>query len=322
MHKALLIFFLFLVPLFSKGLSIQELKNLSGTYGWYVGQSTTLDNIKRKHPKLKNQVLHVKEEFNIKFLDSIKNIDKTLKKDDPKSWAKNKKALTRKIKNILPPLSYTQSLDFLKLVRSRSLGNIEYPYLQTLLTYNPLYQKHPELEFKDGYKQHYISDDVQKSKGLNFSVDVPVSWVSKKAYRPNIVRKFYKQVGNSFVMFVVLVYDTPTSKQPSFAEVKSLLNDRYIKDNLPPNSKLQNYGFTSLETLPGYWMEFTTKHQRLELSSFIKTLSYSFFYKNKYISLMFTTPNNKHYKINKIYRKYKPLFIQIANSFVLENLYR
>ena len=48
---------------------------MSRTYGYYLGQTYALDTIEKKYPSLKNQVFLAKNEFDLKYSKSLKEIE-------------------------------------------------------------------------------------------------------------------------------------------------------------------------------------------------------------------------------------------------------
>lgn len=299
----------------------RSILDISRAYGYYMGQSYTLESIEKKYPKLSNQVRMAKGEFNISFLSSIENIDLQMSKH--KVWRPFKSSMQQSIHDNLDvsSSSYSECVNFIETVKKRAKGEIESPVLETLLSFNKEYQKAPQKEFRDGFKKRYKSDDLIKSKGLTFFLEFPASWVSKKANRPNIVRKFISKNGYGKEMAMVLVYNFPglnISKQ----EIKSFINDEYMKGSIPPDSILKDYGYAEIETLPGYWQIYTNKMQRGRKSFHIETLNYTLFYENKMIHLMFQIKGAKNKNLEKSFKKFEPLFDLIANSFVLKDLYR
>jgi hypothetical protein len=296
--------------------------DISRTYGYYQGQQYSLDTIKKKYPKLSNQVLLAKSEFDLSFSRSIKNIDTLLGKYD--GWKTTKKEIVENIhaKLDLSHLTYNESIDFINTVKQRAKGNIETPVLETLLMLNPDYEKNPEKEFYDGFKKRYKCDDFKKSKGVDFSIDVPMSWASKKANRPNIVRKFIAQNGHSAVMAMILVYNFPDGKYLSVNDIKRMINKQQMKEALPPNTKLKDYGFIKLETLPGYWQRYSMTIQRVRKTMTIEMLAYTIFYKDKLIQIQFQVGDFNNKNLDKRFKKFEPLFDSIINSFVLTSLYK
>ena len=111
--------------------------DISRTYGYYQGQQYSLDTIKKKYPKLSNQVFIAKSEFDLSFSKSIKNIDTLMGKYD--GWKSIKKDIIKNIhtKLDLSNLTYNESIDFIDMVNQRAKGNIETPVLETLLMLKP-----------------------------------------------------------------------------------------------------------------------------------------------------------------------------------------
>jgi len=322
MYKLLFLILFISTSLFGIHLNKQIIMDISRTYGYYQGQKYSLDTIKKKYPKLSNQVRIAKSEFDLSFSKSIKNIDTLMGKYN--GWKSIKKDIIKNIhtKLDLSNLTYNESIDFINMVKQRAKGNIETPVLETLLMLNPNYEENPEKEFYDGFKKKYISDNLKKSKGVEFSLDVPMSWISKEANRPNIVRKFISQNGHSIEMAMILVYDFPDGKHLSVNDIKSTVNKKDMKESLPPNAILKDYGYIKLETLPGYWQRYSMTIQRVRKTMTIEMLAYTIFYGDKLIQIQFQVGDFNNKNLEKRFKKFEPLFDSMINSFVLLSLYR
>jgi len=320
--KYLFIILTFTISLYSLSLNKQTIMDISRTYGYYQGQQYSLDTIKKKYPKLSNQVFIAKSEFDLSFSKSIKNIDTLMGKYD--GWQSIKKDIVNNIHNKLDlsNLTYNESVDFLNSVKRRAKGNIETPVLETLLMLNPSYEENPEKEFYNGFRKRYQCDDFKKSKGVDFSIDVPMSWASKKANRPNIVRKFISRNGHSIEMAMILVYNFPNGKHLSVNDIKNTVNKRDMKEALPPNAILKDYGYIILETLPGYWQRYSMTIQRVRKTMTIEMLAYTIFYGDKLIQIQFQVGDFNNKNLEKRFKKFEPLFDSIINSFVLTGLYK
>jgi hypothetical protein len=73
---------------------------MSRTYGYYIGQTYTLDNIKKKYPNLQNEIFLIKNDFDLKYLKSIKDIEQFFTKNmSKKQWSDLKKTMEDGIKN-------------------------------------------------------------------------------------------------------------------------------------------------------------------------------------------------------------------------------
>lgn len=320
--KVISLLFTFILSVYALPLNKQTMMDIGRTYGYYIGQNYTLDKIKEKYPKLSNDILIVKSEFDLSFSKSIKNIDTIMGKYE--KWNEIKKDIKKNIhsKLDLSNLTYNESIEFIKTVKNRSKGQIESPVLETLLMLNTEYEENPHKEYYDGFRKKYISDDLVKSKGITFSMDIPMSWISKKANRPNIVRKFISQNGYSTEGAMVLVYDFPDGIYLTENEIKNSINKKYMDEATPPNAILKDYGFIKLETLPGYWQRYSMTMQRLRKTFTIEMLAYTLFYKNKLIQIQFSVSDIHNNNLEGRFKKFEPLFDAIANSFVLRDVYQ
>jgi len=303
-------------------LNKQTIMDISRTYGYCIGQTYTLDKIKEKYPKLSNQIFVAKAEFDLSFSNSIKNINILMNKYD--GWKSIKKDMIKNIHTKLDTsnLSYNESIQFIETVKQRAKGNIESPVIETLLMLNPKYEQQPEREFYDGFKKKYISDNLQKSKGVEFSLEVPMSWISKESNRPNIVRKFISNNGHSIEMAMVLVYEFPDGKYLTESDIKSTVNKKDMNEAIPPDSILKDFGYMKLETLPGYWQRYSMKIQRVKKVMAIEMLAYTIFYKDKLIQIQFQIGDFEDTNLDKRFKKFEPLFDAIVNTFVLKNIYQ
>ena len=149
-----------------------------------------------------------------------------------------------------------------------------------------------------------------------------MSWVSKKANRPNIVRKFISQNGQSIEMAMVLVYNFPEGKHLSTNDIKNSINKKDMKETIPPNAILRDYGFIKLETLPGYWQRYSITIQRVRKTMTIEMLAYTIFYRDKLIQIQFQVGDFNNQNLEKRFKKFELLFDSIINSFVLTGLYK
>ena len=301
---------------------------MSRTYGYYIGQTYTLDNIKKKYPNLQNEIFLIKNDFDLKYLKSIKDIEQFFTKNmSKKQWSDFQKMVKDGIKKQLNTnISYEESLEAIQVVKARIKGDIESPVIETLLMFNPNYQKNPIEELNDKFIQTYNSKDNPKAKGVDFSVKVPKSWKSQEANRPNIVRKFTSNNGyiieDTFIEnIMILVYDLPIEvKKLTSQDVTDVCND------IPENSVLRECKATTLENLPAVVKRFKLNMKRLENSMNMEVVQYNVFYKNKMIIIQgqVGTMNEKisEKTLLERFEKFKPVFNYVANSLMISNLYK
>ena len=301
---------------------------MSRTYGYYIGQTYTLDNIKKKYPNLQNEIFLIKNDFDLKYLKSIKDIEQFFTKNmSKKQWSDLQKMVKDGIKKQLNTnISYEESLEAIQVVKARIKGDIESPVIETLLMFNPNYQKNPIEELNDKFIQTYNSKDNPKAKGVDFSVKVPKSWKSQEANRPNIVRKFTSNNGyiveDTFMENIMLgVYDLPIEvKKLTSQDVTDICND------IPENSVLRDCKEAILENLPAVVKRFKLNMKRLENSMNMEVVQYNVFYKNKMIIIQgqVGTMNEKisEKTLLERFEKFKPVFNYVANSLMISNLYK
>ena len=321
----LLFFLMFLIGINLEALDINKelFVDMSKTYGYSIGQSHTLKTIKKKFPHLALQVFVAQKEFDMSYKDSLENIDKLLSDKTNKAWAKIKSEMKQKVSQMLDPKSLTekQSIDFINEVRLRAKGSIESPFIETLLMFHPSYQKSPEQELYNHFYQTYNSDGNPKAKGVNFSIQVPKSYKSAEANRPNIVRKFISSNGYSVEsMIMVLVYNLPEKiDKLSKEDVEALCS------GVPEGSVLRECDRITLENLPGIRQRFKSIQSRLDHNVTMETVQYMVFYNDKLISIQGQVGSMddefSEEKLLKQFSKFKPVFDYVANSLVIENLY-
>jgi len=296
------------------------LLEISRTYGYYQGQKQTLQKIKEKYPSLNYQVDRVQKEFDLVFNNPVRNIDKLF--GDTKGWREVKEKLNREIQQQkLPNFSYEDGVNFIEEVKQRTKGKIESPVLETLLMLNPNYEKNPEQEFYDGFKKKFKSHKSSKAKGVDFSINIPMSWLSKEAHRPNIVQKFIAQNGHSPDMIMLLVKNIPNGEEVSKKEIKSIVNKRDMKLFLPSNAMLKEFGYIEIEGLSGYWQQYAISMQRVTQIISMETLVYTLFYQDKMIQIQCSVGDFENKSLDQKMKRFKPLFKAVANSFVLNELY-
>ncbi len=303
--------------------------DMGRTYGYYVGQTYALDSIEKKYPNLKNDVFLVKNEFDLKYLKSLKEIEKNFSKHMTKKQWDEFKANTKK--KIIEQLNYDyisqqDALNFIQEVKTRATGNIESPVIETLLMFNQTYQKNPISELSDNFFQKYNSKDNPKAKGVNFTVKAPRSWKSEEANRPNIVRKFGSNNGyivdDKFMENIMIgVYDLPI-------QVNSLTQQDItdICNDIPENSILRECKKAELENLPVVIQRIKMNMSRLENSITIEVIQYNIYFKNKLIMIQgqVGTMNDKvsEKTLLERFEKFKPVFSYVANSLVINDLYK
>ena len=328
-YSTILLFLLFYIPQ-SHAFTLTNpiVKDMSQSYGYYLGQTHVLNVIQKKHPSLSNKAQMTKLTFDSIFLSSIENIDFLLTELDKNEWEGIKQGIRNQIPKIdTSNLTKQNSINFIEEVKKRALGEIESPVIETLLLFNPAYEKQPVKEFNDEFRQKFSSDGTGKAKGVQFSIEFPKSWASKAGNRPNIVRKFISENGRGFEMIMVLIKNLPLveGEKVTSQDMEELLKSNGIMGFAPPNSIYKNSGPLTIEGQPGFWLSYSGETSRARLKVTTEAILYTIYYGNKMIQIQCQIGGveDTHQKKNqKDFKIYEPLFDLVANSLVIQNIYK
>jgi len=283
--------------------------------------------IEDKYPDLRESVFIARSKFNAKFLTSLKTIIDILSKNKKQFKIINEDLDKVFDKVVLGPKHTV--IDTIEKIDKRAEGEMESPYIETLLMYNPIYNKYPLKELRDGFKKIFISDGSGKAKGISFEISVPKSWKSKEAWRPNIVRKFISQNSHGLSMVMVIIKKLPIPDDMILTnnDIKEYFITEENMKTVPGGSILRDYGEFIIENLPAYWQRLSNNGKRGNNKINMELIQYNFFYKNRMIAIQCQTGVSVDgYKSKtaqlKEYEKFRPLFQKILNSFVLLDMYK
>src|SRR5690606_14168814 len=124
--------------------------------------------------------------------------------------------------------------------------------------FDPRYERNPEREMLDRYRQIFESDGTGKALGVKFRLDIPKSWVIKEGKRPHIHAIATSELGRGLESFIVDVreIDLQGDGPISLEEVNSFIKDGCVRDFLPQRAVYIDSGAMEIEHLPGYWNRF------------------------------------------------------------------
>lgn len=335
MHNAVRLILIQLVLIVSASGAFAEIKlsnalakDIGQSYGFYLSQTYSLNEISKKYPSMSGLALLAEKEFSATFKSSIEGMEMLMTKYGKTEWNKIKKQTTTQITSSfnIDQISETEAREFVDLVRERAKGNIESPVIETLLLFKSGYEKNPEREFLDGYKYKYSTNGAGKAKGVEFSIESPKTWIAKEGNRPNIVQKFVSENGRGLKLLLILIKEVPLQPGEKISEkdVLEILNPKDIQDFIPAGAVYLNSGKLTLENLPGFWLHLKSKLSRVRNTFDVETIIYTIFYKNKMIQIQgqVTTAVNGDPAEPGGLKKYEKLFDQIANSLVINNIYQ
>jgi hypothetical protein len=309
-------------------LSRELVMDISRTWGYVLGQQARLDEISQKHPSLKGNVYMAEKEFELAFGSSINAIDSRMKKYAKDFWFKVTQQIKEQNRDLIRnnPSNSNSANDFISMVTERSKGvGIDSPIYETLLMFKPGYQKYPIREFNDRHRYHFKSDGSGKAKGVKFHIQIPTSWKSKEAERPNIVRKFVSENGRGPATIMVLVLKAVEPHEAHLLEqdMVDIVESKRYHEFVPEGFTLIDGGKLTLEDLPGAWYTMNATIERMRSSVELESINYAVVYKNLMIQIQgqVATKINGEPTNNGGLKKYLPLFDQVVNSLVLRENY-
>jgi hypothetical protein len=299
----------------------EETERMKMAYAFYLIQQNSIEAISLRFPNLATLANDALSAWNKRFLVSIIKIDTALTNDLQQDWVINKSMMNRKYSNgDYSRITETAAKQFIYEVNYRAIGKIQSPVLETLLIFNPIYQKDPIKEYEEGYTESFYSKKSKKAFGLDILIKYPKSWktvsVNKK---PDNQVQFVSAYGTGNVSLTLTI-----ERMKATVDSKKALS----KENLLPG-KMNSEDVLSYK--PDYSMDncpaanITFYHEDKKQGQILGFLNvvYALTYQNNLIKLSFTytSPSGKEEDILHVYEKYKELEVKIKNSLVILSQY-
>lgn len=212
------------------------------------------------------------------------------------------------------------ALIFLQQIKKRSMGAIETPVLEYILSVN--YLASPVNEYSEGYQKSFSTKGHKKAQGLDIELKTPISWKAKEGRRPHIVQKWTSENGTGFEMIQLGIRDAG-GYTPSNKEVEEFISSGEPKGITPLGSVYIDSGVFSLEMRKGYWLEMYTLKERVGVKIYLHSVMHMFFFRGKAISLTCSASSSErdNKKADEAYKRITPLCQRVLNSIVLLQAY-
>jgi len=176
-------------------------------------------------------------------------------------------------------------------------------------------------EFNAGQISKFSSLGQGKSMGLKIHLKFPKSWKSIEGERPHIVRKFAQQDDYALAIILVNKQDMIISQ----TDINDMLSPEGIRDIMPNGSTfISSNTNLKIEGLKAGLIEFKSSALRMERQFLSFNSFYVFCYKEYFISIQFMVVNKigeSETSVQNRYQKIKPLFYQMFNSVVIDNIW-
>lgn len=177
-------------------------------------------------------------------------------------------------------------------------------------------------EFNSGEVLKYSSFNEPKAENLKIHIKYPKSWECLEGERPHVIRKFIQSEGYSTCILLI----TKQNKEPNTKEVDNILAIDGLKSLIPSTaSYIASNSNLRMEGLRAASIEYTNSGRRLDRDFYSYNLLYLFVYKKFIIQVQFMVLNKIEETNSSVEQRYKtirPLFNQMFNSIVLDNIYQ
>jgi S1-C subfamily serine protease len=305
--------------------SDQKYKRVFQTYGFLRGQQLSLNRIQNELPELSMQASTLALQFDLKFPLITMKLEAYLRTENESVF----KIIKKELENKLDSQSNAITIDkkfaevFFDLLRDRINGKIPSPIIETILSFQ--YLNNPQDEFIQKHIYTFKTIGNLKSKNSDWQVNIPISWKSMEADRPNIIQKFISDFGEGQESIMLIIKDIPgrEHKRISDAEIEDYFKEDNIKLSIPDGSKFVAYKNVTLDGLKGGMLELEQNVQRLEYNFRIGILQYHFIYDGQLYLLQCMVNESDLNKddVGSRMKKLKPLFHLVANSIVVNSKY-
>ena len=308
-------------------ITIEEFGQLSGTYGFLLGQQASIELASARFPQFSKTIELSRVQFEASFGPARDSMVERMKRAVGDDWEALHKKMKVEIDAYLAKTEISEAdvPDFTRKLGERAKGKFESPYVETLLAHHPLYTKLPAQEFADGFRRVFLSEDHPKAKGLHLKLTLPQSWMPSEGERPNIVQKFRSGAGHGPVELLLQVMNAPTvnGRRVTDAQLRqSLLNDP-LEDFAPDGCSMREGKRLKIEGLPAIRMTLELTEERLDtrLSCVMEMLIVCMDSKLVYLNSSVGGPAKEIEQTRRHHTKYLPVVRQIQNSLVWLDAY-
>ena len=301
---------------------------LASAYGFVLGQSRALELVGEKYPDLLPRCREIAMSWTLSALgqggkDAELEIASLL---GPK-WQQERKKLEAQTSELIgkQQVSRDQAVAILNEVAARVKGKLPETTRATLLSANARYAKSPGLEIVEGWKQTYRTKDHPKSKGADFSIDLPASWSGREGNRPNIIQFFQSGAGHGNLACVLMVQDLPLEPGQSLSmqDIDELVRSPEIQEMLPDGAAMLSAETLPLEGCPTAMIVCDYAMERMQTKLILRMTQFMIFHKRQMLLIQFIVsalPEEKQ-KLDPLQKQYLPTMKTIMNTLVLNDRY-
>jgi len=295
------------------------LQNAASAYGFILGQEFVLNKIKIEYPNLYSKTIEAEMMFKISLGKTKENLESlfTIKLPNQK-FQELKDNILNEFSNL--ELDQDKAITFIEEVKNRSKGNIQSPIKEIILCYN--FYKNPEEEYTKGFTKKFNTKGHDKSKGSDWTVTTPISWVAKEADRPNIIQKFISEGGYGNESIMLMIKDFPDETKITESEINSFFSEKEAQTMLPPESKFLEFKKMTFDGIKGGMLRYEITNERLnyKITNYVEQFMFIYNRKLYFVTCNLSAPTNDYPNLK--HEKYSKLFKLVANSIVINQQYQ
>ena len=179
-------------------------------------------------------------------------------------------------------------------------------------------------EFLRGEREKFNTKNHPKAKGLDMTISFPKSWIAQEGERPNVVQKFLGENDFAVVTLTTAKLPIPAGEPLTKVEMEEMFSPAELKDYVPPGGTFVKAETTTIENLPTGMLEYSLSQSRAGTTVNLQGLIFVFIAGDIMVQIQgqVGVEPNSGISATQQMAKIKPLFMQMANSVVLNSAYR
>lgn len=283
--------------------------DMVATYLDCFRQRENMRLLAENHPELAPDLKKAQEAFDARFGPSIDMIDHVLSRKA--AWETRKSVWMDEIRKqaAAAPLARESVEAAIAQARATVEGRVDSPVLKVLLTFDPAFVKSPVEQFNHGYVIKYNSKSSALAYGVDFDVQLPMSWKWKPATNPSMLINAVSANGNGADTIIVAVRKMEKIELDDRAAIAKLLDAGHI----------QSMKVISLNDRPALQMETDQTVEKEGSKWRLRGRMYAVPVEGRLVSVqcfaVAAGPDDA--QVNARFESFEPLFEKISSSLVI-----
>lgn len=310
------------------GLGRSDLIDMTGAYGYILGQEKMVESIKEKYPNLVGNIALFEAQWSRRFPGAKQALLKHLKcfgldEGKVRELVDNNNSYKQMLDQYKIK-SEEEGISILQYYRTRLSSPEEYDRKVFSILNDVVYHDYPAQEFYVD-NRNYSSKGHEKARGLDIRISVPFSWKQEEGVRPHIVQKWTKKDEEHVLTMMITVVDYPQVEN-EFSEnnLRSYINDGSIWELFPyPNADIKDRSvmMTNMEGNPAIIMDSLFKYNRAGRDLAVSNSSLFFGICGKFVNVTFSAFGKDVSKVKDVSQKYQELKFLMFNSITIPQKY-